>query len=492
MNTQRKRLSALVAGGLALALLLASIFSNPAAAQDDETRAILPRDDFAEELLDTTGYSVDEWVPAWTVTREDMGFATRSPEWLANLAVRSSGQSSYLEFGVPLTNAEQREMARRDELLADLSVVEAIAEGVDGYAGTHVEIRSNGKSFAVVSATTRIDRATRLEIKAQTSLPSRIKFRKVEFDLESLTEGYESIIERGPDGAMHSVSIDIPGNEVVVSMEPAAHAAIVGHAGAVADAQGVPGLVSVQELPAAVDDSCNNRRTCHTDLRGGTRIFNRSDGDVCTGGFIVDHINQGYSGMLTARHCGQLGDEFALGGRRGPSGDLYTVTARAIFVDAMVVEITEADQLSRHFYRMRRDKFHRVSNVVPANTMFATQTVCLQGIRVGRACGTIVDPDAGAYRTASGFYNESFTYRLTLPGNWQCGANPPPGVNSSSGGSGGPITTGSGASGFGIHASCRQVVSQTIGAFNEITSTTIELRGLQLEHALAGTGTDLR
>ena len=209
--------------------------------------------------------------------------------------------------------------------------------------------------------------------------------------------------------------------------------------------------------------------------------------------------------MLWSAHCGENGDEVRIGFLRGPSNDRFVQFTQSGTVDAALVSITD-DQKSRHIYQVRRDKFQKVGRNVPAaSSMRVANLVCLHGIKVGRSCGHVVTPLANSYRltervggtnaapvTTSTRYSQSFTYTVTLPGDWNCnsdGGSP----NTVGGNSGGPITTSRGTTGLGIASSCDPGSRRTTtGPGGVITSTSLTLRATHLADALSRTGATMR
>ena len=337
-----------------LAALLAttpSVGAQEAPNQDPATPAADEATEFEAQLLDDTGFSVAEWIPAWEVTRLSLGFATPSRQWLTRLVGRDQGQTTYEAYGVPLSNDEEREMKIRARLDEELPQVRKEAAEIIGFAGTFMELAPTGKTRIVIRTTETVRGRDQRAIRDLTTLGSRVKFDgNAEHSLDTLEAAFEDIAEvaMGDDSPIHGVRVDIPNNQVVVAVEPNGPADV--------DLPiSVAGIVFIETTPLDEVSGCSTRFLCGEPVRGGLEADNLAPGrSRCTSGFMV-RTNEGQRAMLWAAHCGEDGDEVKIGNRLGPTGERFTQFSQSGTVDAALVSIN--DRLGSSFELVGGDLF---------------------------------------------------------------------------------------------------------------------------------------
>ncbi|TDD53862.1 hypothetical protein E1263_27600 [Kribbella antibiotica] len=233
---------------------------------------------------------------------------------LALTATTTSGPSQAAaprQTASPLTAADHQMLAQRPfvEAADQLSKL----AGLPGYAGIILE----DNAVALFWKGTPPSRIQQALTTATKSAPVRIAGAKFSLsELNAAAKSIETWQEANPGNGIDAIKNPGDGSGLVLGVSPT-HQKTTGAVGqSLQQRTGVPVKV-VAEEPLAP----KSRGDDWSPWKGGARLWNQSNGAVCTTGFGVKD-RQGRPYILTAGHCGQPGQVFAdgVGERIGTMG----------------------------------------------------------------------------------------------------------------------------------------------------------------------------
>lgn len=447
---------------LCLSTVAVLVAGNSVAAISADDSEIRPSTESGSDpMVEDSIFTVSEWLPVWTEQRQGLGFEVLDHAQLRELVASAEGRLALDEFGLPLSADELAEMVARDELRDSAIAIDDAASTLEGYAGIHYSLEE-GQGVLVVSFTRNLAEDERSKVQHSAAMVERLRFfedaRWTLIELDQALRGVSDSISNLP---ILEYSIDIASNTVRVLVTDEAAKRQLRRIEAA--------TVSVGEPP--IDVNCTSRQNCHTNLRGGIEMDNTEPGGgLCTSGFVADHNTVPNVYMLTAGHCGDVGDSFEIGNY---SHSFQTVDAIAPTQDAMRVGIEASQGGAGRFYRTDASK-HRLLTSRATNTSIQTDDwVCTHSIKFGRICGSISNGSI----TSKGIDN--FKHNILVPGNWQCKAGPIP--TQIAGSSGAPVTSGNGRQAIGIVWGCGDRFFAHQHDYTTFTLTSSKVRRVETE-----------
>lgn len=246
--------------------------------------------------------------------RETFGFDAGHATLVA--AESDSSRFPNLDYGVPLTQAEADELARRGSVQhSKAPVVVFLQENVRSFGGSYTDQLAGGLPVFLFS-----DDARKHEPEIRGRLPAGTAFRveRVNRSLAQLDQLQDEIdrswaaLKR--DGIdVNMTAIDVKTNAVVVGIKGTRaddHAALEERFG---------GGIVVQESSAAESDACQTVDNCRP-IKGGLDIRSAANNGGCTSGFVVRRSENSGLAVLTAGHCiefnGTLGTDWRHNGSK--------------------------------------------------------------------------------------------------------------------------------------------------------------------------------
>jgi len=263
--------------GIALSLLGVLLGATPIAAISSDESEVNPSD-LADDIRFRTS------------------FAFRSDVEFVRAAAGDPVGYPNLEFGVPLSAEEAREVHRRFNVQAATRDAMDYANEQEAFAGRYMDHSAGGIPVFMFASDPDAHRALIADL-----LGPAVDFRleEVDWSLKQLLElqsAVEAEVEALATNGVHIVETAILAeqNAVLVGVQ-----SLDEHSrSALADVIG-PGLILEESAPAHSD--CVNGSDCRP-IKGGLAIT-ADNGGQCTSGFVVKRTGTGALHLLTAGHC---------------------------------------------------------------------------------------------------------------------------------------------------------------------------------------------
>jgi hypothetical protein len=302
------------------------------------------------------------------------------------------------DWGIPLSDSELAELARRVEVQASTGPVLDTAVTVPGFAGSYFDLPAGSVPVFLTAGD-----PTEFEIGLSSMIPRDLVYRIERVDLtmdqllgQKARMSEELLIDHALGDAIWSVGIDTPANGITVDADLAD-----GLLQALRDRYGPN--VSVHEEPRPELDACTDREHC-LPLKGGIEIYHHgheADGDICTAGILVYESNVDRYGLLTAGHCIGLGGGIgAIWDHNGTSWGVakYSTWASNANADTGVIRIDTADvptatQGRNLFYATSPADVRQFTSAKSTSQQTYASYVCRSGWRSGSQCGNIIVVD---------------------------------------------------------------------------------------------------
>ncbi|AZM45735.1 hypothetical protein DMB38_07720 [Streptomyces sp. WAC 06738] len=275
----------------------------------------------------------------------------------------------------------------RAALISDLATADATTFGgswYDGATGTQ-HLQATTAEAADRYAGLAADKGIKTKV-------HQVEFtqRDLTADMNRLLAGTHPVLGNAARG---HAGIDVQANRVVVQPTDADLAGLQGRRAS------IPDSIAVQPREKDLDvvaDACPSRAHCDRPLRSGLEQWKgEQDNRTCSLGFTArDTVNPGRKYVITAGHCGGIGDtfghythEFGKVEEHQNSGD----------VDALAIRISNPYWLNASFgwiYRPNGDgepPFAVNARIDSESAMQAGQTVCLtaRNSSAGNRCGVL-------------------------------------------------------------------------------------------------------
>jgi len=412
------------------------------------------------ETFTTATFTDEQMLSVWSTQRANLGFAKLSDEDLLKLVSSKQGVLTISDNGLPLSQAEQvrlESIDRHRNQVFEKAV--PIAAQMEGYAGSYSASSDQGETI-VISFTRELSNVETARVLVPVEDKGRVEFRYDQaLSLKELEEKRADLASSAEMLSLETVGIDVENNRVVVTRPDRADDEFVPRTGVV-----------VERSTNPVETACTSRFNCNTNLRGGVWAFNEDLSKTCTAAYVADYNINSNVYMITAGHCGNVGDDFDFGGY---SHAFQTVTFDSSTQDAMRVGI-EAAQGSFRFYRLPTQKVRKLTSRATNASINIGDIVCVHGIRFDRGCGTIVvdsfDDTSGPTPSA-----DSFKFDVILPGNWTCaGAG-----LFVAGQSGGPVTDAIGRQAVGLYTTCSSRIYSPANNHTQFTLWAAKVRNIE-------------
>jgi hypothetical protein len=232
--------------------------------------------------------------------RESSGF--RADAAFVEATLTSGSEYDATRYGVPLSEAEETEIARRLDVQRRLGPAKDVAATLLGSAGYYIDQRAGGRP---VSLFADIDPDQLDELRR--AVPADIDFdvRAAKRTIDQLLAVQVAISDAVPDFQASGTRVVMVGikpslNQVVVGVHSASDQQVAAITSRFGDA------VHVWNLPTAPElDACVSRADC-TPMKGGLEIESRYNNEACTAGWIGKISGTSPLRLLTAGHCIQL------------------------------------------------------------------------------------------------------------------------------------------------------------------------------------------
>ena len=234
----------------------------------------------------------DDSLKAVSKVLDSKGLALATPEAELLAAVN--------QWGFIGTEAEDREVQRRDSLVMQVERDLPELSAAKGFAG-HFLDNENGGTFVIQfqRGTTPTSFTSTLSASARSvgGAAADIEIREVAFSSAQLTDAMRTVWEKAQAGKLSaqisSIGEDPKTNGLTIAVTDAA---ALKRVSVLAEGIGVPTSFTIAQ---GADLSCGSRISCDSPRRGGVGIT-RSGGS-CTTGWIV--VRSGVRGAITAGHC---------------------------------------------------------------------------------------------------------------------------------------------------------------------------------------------
>jgi hypothetical protein len=238
--------------------------------------------------------------------REEFGLETAE----GAVVSAASDPDASVEFGVPLTPAEARDLHGRAEREGQLSSLKEALNAMPSYAGLYIDQPRGG--VIVVSVTGNTGETAELATKLRPD-GAIVEVRSVPYSradlgvLRDRVKGDLPTLQR--TSAVNFLAVDVRKNRVVIGLDPFDATVAASLTAAYGDA------VEVIEQPLSYTMACNSRTDCPSpSFKGGLVITHNVSGSssiACTSGFGSRKTTGGLANhwyMLTAGHCIFHGD----------------------------------------------------------------------------------------------------------------------------------------------------------------------------------------
>jgi len=324
--------------------------------------------------------------------RTDVSFLTRTSA-LTNL-----------DWGVPLTEAEAAEIARRADLPRRLTQPLAWAYAHPDFAGAYIDHDAGG--MVVIQFKTndisRLATAVLARAPAESAIDVRSAARS-RADLQAVRAQIYADHEWFAANGLHLIS---------TAIMPTRNALRVGILGATPTASE---LLSARYGPAVyvIDDDYSVVDACTVDTcwpqKGGIKVFPRANpAGICTSGFGVRFGSPVQYGLLTAGHCIKLGGAGTYAHSNAAAHSIGTPTAHTYFdnatADAAIIRMNAPGipiPSTLNYYVFQNDDTNAVSRVAPLSEQIVGAPVCMSGWgtwkeiagSLGNTCGQILNDD---------------------------------------------------------------------------------------------------
>jgi hypothetical protein len=201
-------------------------------------------------------------------------------------------------WGVPLSLAEQEELARRIEVQDALGPGVELAETSDAYSGMYIDQMDEGtpvftfteipsQLMAEISSSLPPGTRVRAELRPYTRDGLLEVVGKIERDYETLGAAGIQVTALGVD-EVHGV--------VLVGLADPTDAATERLTATYGDA------LRFRSLQPGRADACNSLADCWPP-KGGMKIVSNSGGGICTSAFVARRTDTGELALVTAGHC---------------------------------------------------------------------------------------------------------------------------------------------------------------------------------------------
>lgn len=298
------------------------------------------------------------------------------------------------DFGVPLTDDEGRELARRIEvqIASDPSIADF--QALPASAGVYMDQHRGGiPVFQTTDDLASVSTALRLALPEGIQFDTRSVARSRD-DLRALKariwEARPQLLEAGID--VRSASLDIKGNQVLVGihdLETADSKVLIDSFGA--------GLDFVEEELDTGLDACLSRIDCHP-MKGGIKIYETNHtSSICTSGYIVKLKNTSTKRVLTAGHClalavGGLNAGWSHSGTQFGTGrtETYGYLSNA---DAGLISVGAIDGADNLFMASGTGDLRGVEGHLNSSSQNVGDGLCRSGKTSGYLCGEITLED---------------------------------------------------------------------------------------------------
>lgn len=298
-----------------------------------------------------------------------------------------------VDWGVPLTSDEAKELARRVAVQLSLGEATKYASGEHDYAGAYIDQGRGG--LPVFMFPGRLDehrgalatRAPGIEFEVKLATRSEADLlviqSAVELAREELARGGVEIVLTGIDPRKNQVIVGVPEVNATVS--------------AILESRFGDGIM-VRQNGRAQADACTVS-SCWPQ-KGGVRVYSISKGNSCTSGYVAKRSDTGELALVTAGHCIYVGGT----GNWAHDSSTHTVgpTAGHTWVanadaDVAFIRMTVSALPSVKNQVLRFDEgIYALTAVADTTAQLVGGAVCRTGYGTklqggnGRTCGTIV------------------------------------------------------------------------------------------------------
>jgi hypothetical protein len=299
-------------------------------------------------------------------------------------------RSDHLDLlGLTMTDDEIALQHIRNRLEAHSGPLATHLAGEDAatYGGLQLEASETPGEGTVLRIFTTDDSAAHLSAmtgRIPPSLRSQIRFTKVQRSLASLIADQASIRDavaraRKAGARINATDIELAANRIVlhvVADDATTHAAIVAEST-------LAGLPIVED---GVEAGLNLSKADHLPyglVEGGLVVSNFNLNLWCTSGFAAHNAYGAF--LLTAGHCGNLGDYFMQGG-----GFLGNVAAKQFYgaLDAGAISTSGNRAQFGRFYNNLYDWAHPITFAIAENADTPGMAVCQDGAATTNLWGT--------------------------------------------------------------------------------------------------------
>lgn len=216
--------------------------------------------EFRAQLAEETGFTIEEWAPAWQLTREDFELKQVSDKVLASWAVKDHGQIGYHLYGAPMNRRELKEISERAIHDRELEAVLEVADSFGTFSGQLTDYRGI-KMRTVLRFTEKLSRSEKNELRSLVTDSSRLKFRSDgKHTLRDLQAQAKLLFDQGTYGGatLHGVMIDQETQTIEVMMTQAEWDKMSVSSELVAELAPVEAVVGDQDVAMR----CPNRNNC--------------------------------------------------------------------------------------------------------------------------------------------------------------------------------------------------------------------------------------
>lgn len=301
-------------------------------------------------------------------------------------ALSVAGRDPSPNWGVPLTDAEEADLADRVRIENGLPALRAAVESDPGFGGLFIDQEAGG----VLDIAATADSEASIRAMADSLAPSgaKVRVRVVTNSMASLKnlkgEVREEMLGSTPLGQqINLLRVDVRANTVVAGVDKSNYTSTVQ---ALEDKfAGRP--IRYEPADRLESAACNSRDDVCLPLRAGIAI--NVAGEVCTSNAVV-FAGTNYF-LMTAGHCGSVGDNVIHHGL-----SIGNVTKSAFhnntYADAMIIDIDNAQKSNLLYVTSTTQR--PITSRMPLNGDVVGSAVCGSGIKTMFFCGSVTDTDA--------------------------------------------------------------------------------------------------
>jgi hypothetical protein len=340
--------------------------------------------------------------------RSELGLST-DPVLIDSLLASQAAED--WPFGTPLTAAEESLMQRRGAIQRELQPLRDYAlEHADALAGIWLSYPPGGTVDSALTVNVNVAQnlnAHGEQIRTLVPDGATLELHSVRFAASELAtvksqmrdewDQYSQLV----GAQLQATATNVPGNFVDVYVAPLTDDVV-----AAIEGRYPPGTVRVSTLDGIGLDACT-RTNCGPPWTGGVKIYNTTGGNFCSLGFVVrKSTSSGYVyGAWTAGHCGSA--TWRQGSSTGSQIGKTILNRKNIqpydYADIQVIEVASTTRNNKIIDDTAScpDPCTRRAFTGSAQQGYNGDefgdTVCNNGYRTGKTCGTIRDTDLHQY-----------------------------------------------------------------------------------------------